>query len=97
MENRSSSGNAILILILGILGIVCCAPAPVAWILGNNALKDLQAGLGNPNDRGLIEAGRILGIIGTVLLIIAALLPCLYFAFNLAFIIFAVDIFSRGF
>ncbi len=58
MANGSSGPNATLILVLGILGIVCCGfLAPVAWILGNNALRDLDAGLGNPNDRGQIVAG----------------------------------------
>jgi ABC-type transport system involved in multi-copper enzyme maturation permease subunit len=38
--------------------------------MGNNALRDIDAGLGNPNDRGLVVAGRILGIIGTVLMIL---------------------------
>ncbi len=71
MANGSGS-NATLILVLGILGIVCCGfLAPVAWYMGNNALRDIDAGIGNPADRGLVVAGRILGIIGTVLLVVS--------------------------
>jgi len=63
MSNGSSS-NATLILVLGILSLVCCGLlGPVAWIMGNNAMRDIDAGIGNPNDRGLVVAGRILGVI----------------------------------
>jgi phosphotransferase system glucose/maltose/N-acetylglucosamine-specific IIC component len=76
MSNGSgSSSNATLILVLGILSLVCCGLlGPVAWIMGNNALRDIDAGLGNPNDRGLVVAGRILGIIATVLLVLGILI-----------------------
>jgi hypothetical protein len=76
MSNGSgSSSNATLILVLGILSLVCCGLlGPVAWIMGNNALRDIDAGLGNPNDRGLVVAGRILGIIVTVLLVLEILI-----------------------
>lgn len=70
MSSQRSS-NATIILVLGILSLICCGLlGPVAWIMGNNALRDIDAGLGNPNDRGLVVAGRILGIIGTVLMIL---------------------------
>ncbi|GBC94146.1 hypothetical protein HRbin15_02654 [bacterium HR15] len=83
MSNGSSgsSSNATLILVLGILSIVLCGLlGPVAWIMGNNALRDIDAGLGNPSDRGMIVAGRVLGIIATILLIAGLALLCLYFA-----------------
>jgi len=81
MSNGSSS-NATLILVLGILSLVCCGLlGPVAWIMGNNALRDIDAGIGNPNDRGLVVAGRILGIIATVLLILAVLIYGMIFLF----------------
>ncbi len=54
MSNGSSS-NATLILVLGILSLVCCGLlGPVAWIMGNNALREIDAGIGNPSDRGLV-------------------------------------------
>lgn len=77
MSNGGNS-NATLILVLGILGIVCLPIlAPVAWIMGNKALAEIDSGLGNPQERGLIVAGRILGIIGTVLMILGFLIGCL--------------------
>ena len=66
------SDNATLALILGIVGIVCCAPAGVAaFIIGNNAKKEAQR-TGRPLN-GTMNTARILGIIGCVLLAIGIL------------------------
>lgn len=63
-----SSSNATLILVLGILSIVLgcfgLVLGPVAWIMGNNALK---GGMVDPSQVGQVNAGRICGIIGTVI------------------------------
>lgn len=54
-EGGSSSVNGTLILVLGILGIVCRAIlAPVAWVMGNNALTSLNQGGGDESQRGLV-------------------------------------------
>jgi uncharacterized membrane protein len=80
MSNGGGSTNATLILVLGILSIVCIPLlGPVAWIMGNNALKELDQGFGDPNARGLVVAGRILGIIGTVLLVLSCVYVVLMF------------------
>lgn len=77
MSNGSGSYNPTLILVLGILSIVVCGPLGIAaWIMGNNALKELDQGFGDPSSRGLIVAGRILGIIGVVLTVVG----CIAFA-----------------
>jgi hypothetical protein len=60
--------NGTLILVLGILGIVFCQIlGPVAWIMGNNATR---MGGGDPQQANLANIGRILGIVGTVILIL---------------------------
>lgn len=67
-----SSGKGTTILVLGILSIVCCQLlGPVAFIMGNNALA--AYGASDPGDRQLVVIGRILGIIGTVLLVLSLL------------------------
>ena len=64
--------RGVLILVLGILGIVCCFICGiVAWVMGNNDLKEMAAGAMDPEGRGLTQAGKICGIIGVVLAIIA--------------------------
>ena len=56
-----------LILILGILSIVCIQLlGPVAWVMGNGALREIDANPGAYSNRGTVNAGRICGIIGTI-------------------------------
>ena len=64
---QSASTNAIMSLVLGILGVVCCALiAPFAWYLGNQEIKAIQAGSSPAAGDGLAKAGMILGIIGVI-------------------------------
>ena len=68
------SANGVLILILGILSIVgfgCFTGLP-AWIMGHSALKDIDAGRADPNERTLVVAGKVMGIISTVLTVVLA-------------------------
>src|SRR5207342_2497893 len=61
-----------LILILGILSIVCIQLlGPVAWILGNKAIREIDANPPAYTNRSTVNAGRICGIIGTVLLAVS--------------------------
>ncbi len=72
-------------LVLGILGLVCCGVlAPIAWYLGNEELKAINAGQLPATTEGMARAGMILGIIGTILLAIG--LAFLLFGGGLAFL-----------
>ena len=64
--------RATLILVLGILGLVTsCFPLGIAaWIMGNKDLKEMDAGVMDPSGRSNTNAGRICGMIATILLII---------------------------
>lgn len=65
------TSQATTVLVLGILGLVICGVlAPVAWVMGNNELQAIDGGRRPPENRGTANAGRILGIIGTVFLAI---------------------------
>ena len=65
-QRHVQSGRGGSVLFLGLLGLFCCGIcAPIAWIMGNNALRDY--GDIDPGDRGTVAAGRVLGIIGTVI------------------------------
>ena len=56
------------ILVLGILSILCCGIlGPVAWVMGNNALAEIDRNPAAYTNRGNVNAGRICGIIGTIL------------------------------
>ncbi len=63
--------QATTILVLGILSLVLCQVlGPFAWVMGNKELAGIDAGRRAPENRGTAQAGRILGIISTVLMII---------------------------
>ncbi|KAA1418005.1 DUF4190 domain-containing protein [Nocardioides humilatus] len=67
-----------MILILGIAGIVCCGIAAiVAWVMGNKAQKEIDAGQYAPTSG--VKIGRILGMIGTILMIVGAVFYLLFF------------------
>lgn len=60
------------VLVLGILGLVVCGLlAPIAWVKGNTAKREMDS---QPSvywsNRGSVTAGRICGIIGTVLILV---------------------------
>ena len=56
------------ILVLGIVGVLVCGiAAVVALVMGNKALKEIDANPGAYNNRQMVVIGRILGIVGTVL------------------------------
>lgn len=57
-----------MILALGILSIVLCFLCGIfAWVMANNDLREMAQGRMDPSGRGSTQAGKICGIIGTVL------------------------------
>jgi hypothetical protein len=67
--------RATLILVLGILGLIICQPLGIfAWIMGNGDLKQIDAGTMDSSGRSLTNAGRILGMIATILMILGLVL-----------------------
>jgi serine/threonine protein kinase len=70
-------GKGAGVLTLGILGLFCCTIlAPIAWVKGNEALQEY--GDQDPGDRGSVLAGRMMGIIGTLLLIAVIVLRAVF-------------------
>ena len=60
-----------MILTFGILGIACCFPLGIAaWIMGNNDMQQIEAGMMDPTGKGTTNAGKICGIIGTTIAIL---------------------------
>lgn len=60
------------ILVLGILSLVICGVlGPFAWSMGNKALREIDS---NPSvrysNRGNVSAGRICGMIASILLVL---------------------------
>lgn len=68
-------------MILGILGLVCCQfLAPFALITGRKSMQEIDASGGRYGGRGQAQAGFIMGIIGSALLVLGVL----YFIFMIA-------------
>lgn len=69
------------VLVLGILSLVVCGIlGPFAWSMGNRALREIDAApAGYFRNRGNVTAGRICGIIATVLLIVSVIVLILVF------------------
>ncbi|CAN5319109.1 hypothetical protein BH09ACT12_BH09ACT12_03150 [soil metagenome] len=69
---QGNNQKAIWSLVTGILGILCCGIlGPVAIFLANTAKKEMGNG---QQGGGLATAGLILGIIGSVLLVLQIIL-----------------------
>lgn len=56
----------------------------VAWLMGNNDLKEMDAGTMDPAGRSNTKAGQICGIVGTILFMIALIIAVLFLVFGLA-------------
>ena len=70
------------ILVLGILSVVLCSfLGPVAWAMGNEEMRRINAGQVDPMTRSNATAGRICGMVATVLLIVGAICAVGMFAF----------------
>ncbi|MFO1464606.1 MAG: DUF4190 domain-containing protein [bacterium] len=67
--------KAVVSLVLGILSLLCCgffAGIP-AIIVGRSEVKAIDEGRGDPGNRNLAQIGWILGLVGTILSAIGAL------------------------
>jgi hypothetical protein len=75
-----------LIMALGLIALVggmsfCMVPAvvgPIAWIMGSYDLRAIQDGRMDPEGESMTRAGRVCGIVATVLLVLAAPFMCLW-------------------
>jgi hypothetical protein len=70
-----------LILVLGILGFFFLpfVLGPMAWIMGSNDLKEMRARRMDPEGEGMTNAGRICGIVSTIIGFSCLFVSCLGF------------------
>lgn len=67
---RPHRGTAVLV--LGILGLVICVICGIiAWVMGNNDLREMRAGTMDPTGEGMTRAGKICGMIAVILNVVA--------------------------
>lgn len=77
-------------MVLGIVsvagGLMCWLPlllSPYAWFVGSKAVRDIDESRGALGGRGEATAGKVLGIVGTVLLALGLALVILFVVLSL--------------
>jgi hypothetical protein len=76
--------KAVTSLVLGILGLVACQIlSPFAWSIGKKTVAEIDASQGRLGGRTQAQVGYILGIVGSVLLILAAAFLVVWLVFVL--------------
>jgi hypothetical protein len=79
--------QATTVLVLGILGIVVCQVlGPVAWVMGNRVVAEIDAAGGRVGGRTEATVGRVLGIVSTCLLAAFLVFAVVWFVFTGAMI-----------
>ena len=67
---RPHRGGAVLA--LGIIGLIVCPICGIiAWVMGNGDLREIRSGRMDRNGEGMTQAGRICGMIATILAIVS--------------------------
>jgi hypothetical protein len=70
-RSPENAPGAVPALVLGILGIVLCPLlGPLAWAYGRKGEQAVDASGGVLPGRGLATAGKILGMVGTALIVL---------------------------
>ena len=63
----TESVSGATVLVFGVLGLLFCPLfGPLAWYTGGRSLSAIDAGRANPAERTNVSIGRILGIIGSL-------------------------------
>jgi len=79
---QPTADKAVPALVLGIVGIVLCPIcAPIAWSTAGKAEREIDASAGALGGRGMATAARVLGIVGTVLLVVYVVVFVVWFVF----------------
>ena len=68
------------VLVYGILGLMLCQLLAIAaWKMGNDDLREMEFGRMDPSGRDITNAGRVCGMVGTVILIVQVTMMLLAF------------------
>jgi hypothetical protein len=75
MQHYVYPSRSSTVLTLGILSLVVCSVmGPIAWAMGNEEMRRMDAGQTPEDQRGSVTAGRVCGIIATCLLMFTGLI-----------------------
>lgn len=86
-QKHSKATTAMVLGIVSVAGgLLCYLPlllAPFAWFTGTKAVRDIDESRGALGGRGEANAGKVLGIIGTVILALGLALIVLFVVLSL--------------
>ncbi len=78
------SSQATTVLVPGIVGLIFSIVAPVAWIMARQELRAIEEGRRDPANQSTANIGKVLGIIGTIFLILGLVAAVLVVVFLFA-------------
>jgi len=85
VQHWPEQSQATMVLVMGVLGLVFCQVcSPIAWIMGNKELEAIDAGRRPYDQRSTANVGRILGIVGTALILLVVVGVALMFILSFA-------------
>jgi uncharacterized membrane protein len=88
LPDHPSATTAMVLGIIGLVGLVVCQVllflSPVAWVMGSRAVKQIDSEPGRYGGRDRAVAGKIMGIIGTVVLVLGIAALVAFFAFAIS-------------
>jgi hypothetical protein len=89
LPEQPSATTALVLGIIGLVGIALCAGltlvlSPFAWVIGRRAVREIDASPGRYSGREKANAGRIMGLIGTILLVLGVLAIAAFIALAIA-------------
>lgn len=75
LPDHPSATTAMVLSIIGLAGLLFCGGitlvlSPFAWAIGGKAVREIDAQPGRYGGRDKAQAGRVMGIIGTVILVL---------------------------
>lgn len=78
LPEHPSATTAMVLGIVGLVGIAFCGGltlvlSPFAWAIGRRAVREIDAAPGRYSGREKANAGRLMGLIGTILLVVGVL------------------------
>ena len=75
LPRAAKSHRGVLILVLGIISLLVCVFAGIpAWLMANEDLAEMDAGLMDDSGRSLTRIGKVLAIISVVLAVLQLIL-----------------------
>jgi hypothetical protein len=88
VPDHPSATTAMVFGILGLVGLAICQVllffSPVAWVMGARAVREIDANPGRYAGRDKAVAAKVMGIIGTVALVLGIAALVAFFAFAIA-------------